>query len=206
MSGLPARAGRYVILRHEPGPASERPLHWDLMLETPAGLRTWALMNEPQVNVPIDAAELPLHRFHYLTYEGPVSGARGVVNRWDEGTYHAEPQRIVEADSSHSRTRESGSPDTGSPALTSLAGSANAVSASNLAGEPSSLGDSELLEGQSSAGPVPFAFQDERSIRVGIKGQRLRGILEIDRNTESEFASEAGHWIVRFRGEFEDRM
>jgi hypothetical protein len=205
MSGLPARVGRYVILRHEPGPASERPLHWDLMLETPVGLRTWALMNEPCVNVPIDAAELPLHRVYYLTYEGPVSGARGIVTRWDEGTYHAAPQRTGTADASQFRAGEKGSPDTGSPTTASPAGSPNAAPVSNLAAELSTLASSESLAGQSTAGIPPFSFQDDRTIRVWIEGQRLRGILEIERRNKSEFASEAGCWIVRFRGEFEYR-
>jgi hypothetical protein len=35
----------------------------------------------------IVADGLPDHRLDYLTYEGPISGDRGEVRRWDEGTY-----------------------------------------------------------------------------------------------------------------------
>jgi hypothetical protein len=78
---------RYVILRHAPGPASSRPLHWDLMLEQTDGLRTWALDREPCLVTRLEAEELPLHRAVYLDYEGPVSGGRGEVSQWDAGTY-----------------------------------------------------------------------------------------------------------------------
>jgi len=78
---------RYAILRHEPGPASTRPLHWDLMLEQQDGLRTWALPREPSSGAAMTAAELPRHRRAYLEFEGPIAGGRGHVTRWDEGTY-----------------------------------------------------------------------------------------------------------------------
>ena len=32
----------------------------------------------------------PDHRLAYLDYEGPVSGGRGSVTRWDQGTYELE--------------------------------------------------------------------------------------------------------------------
>ena len=41
---------RFVVLRHEPGEAGPRELHWDLMLEFGDGLRTWALKSEPHVD------------------------------------------------------------------------------------------------------------------------------------------------------------
>jgi hypothetical protein len=77
------RVPRFVILEHD-----HPELHWDLMLETGASLRTWRLARPPQT--PGDAIEaLPLanHRLHYLDYEGPVSGGRGVVKCWDAGNY-----------------------------------------------------------------------------------------------------------------------
>lgn len=78
---------RFVLLRHEPGPASARVLHWDLMLEEEAGLRTWALEAEPARGSSVAAVQLPVHRKAYLDYEGPVSGQRGAVTRLDAGTY-----------------------------------------------------------------------------------------------------------------------
>ena len=62
------------------------------MLETEAGLRTWRLEpardRTPEDAGPIAAMSLPLHRSLYLDYEGPVSGGRGEVRRWDAGEYH----------------------------------------------------------------------------------------------------------------------
>jgi hypothetical protein len=79
--------GRYVILRHE-CPAEYKPgVHWDLMLETGDALRTWALAVEPAPGIVIAAGELPDHRLEYLDYEGPISGDRGAVSRWDAGRF-----------------------------------------------------------------------------------------------------------------------
>jgi hypothetical protein len=74
---------RFVILEHD------RPeLHWDLMLESGSALRTWRLAAPPQTpGERIAATALPDHRLHYLDYEGPVSGNRGTVKRWDTGHY-----------------------------------------------------------------------------------------------------------------------
>jgi hypothetical protein len=73
---------RFVILTHD-----HPHLHWDLMLEQETFLRTWRLSEEPNKIGSIMAEELPSHRKHYLDYEGPVSGNRGTVLRWDIGTY-----------------------------------------------------------------------------------------------------------------------
>jgi hypothetical protein len=73
---------RFVVLTHD------HPfLHWDLMLEEGEILRTWRLAQPPDAEGPIDAEALPDHRLAYLDYEGPVSGGRGTVERWDVGTY-----------------------------------------------------------------------------------------------------------------------
>jgi hypothetical protein len=73
---------RFVVLTHD------HPfLHWDLMLEQGDSLRTWRLVRPPGTEDPIDAEHLPNHRLAYLDYEGPVSGGRGTVERWDAGTY-----------------------------------------------------------------------------------------------------------------------
>jgi hypothetical protein len=73
---------RFVILEHDhPMP------HFDLMLEVGPVLRTWRLAAPPEAGVSPSAHPLPDHRPLYLAYEGPVSGGRGVVRRWDGGTY-----------------------------------------------------------------------------------------------------------------------
>jgi hypothetical protein len=73
---------RFVILEHD------HPfLHWDLMLETGDVLRTWRLAHPPEPGRSIKATALGDHRRMYLDYEGPVSGDRGQVTRWDGGTF-----------------------------------------------------------------------------------------------------------------------
>jgi hypothetical protein len=73
---------RFVVLRHE---MPQRPLHWDFMLEMGDALRTWALDAEPAGSLSITATALADHRAIYLEYEGPISGDRGQVTRWDWG-------------------------------------------------------------------------------------------------------------------------
>ena len=75
---------RFVVLRHE---MPQRPLHWDFMLESSDALRTWALDAEPAVGLSITSEALADHRAVYLDYEGPISGDRGHVTRWDWGSY-----------------------------------------------------------------------------------------------------------------------
>ena len=71
---------RYVILTHD------HPfLHWDLMVECGDVLRTWRLTTPPSANDDVPAEPIEDHRLHYLNYEGPVSGNRGFVTRWDAG-------------------------------------------------------------------------------------------------------------------------
>jgi hypothetical protein len=81
---------RFVILFHQTPADAEGPSHWDFMLEAGDALRTWALENEPRVGDRIAAEALPDHRLAYLDYEGPVSGNRGTVSRWDAGEYTLE--------------------------------------------------------------------------------------------------------------------
>ena len=83
---------KYVILRHECPPSYTRPSHWDLMLRwgpTPgtATLRTWAIVQSPDRPEATDAERLGDHRLEYLEFEGPLSGDRGTVSRWDTGSY-----------------------------------------------------------------------------------------------------------------------
>jgi hypothetical protein len=73
---------RFVVLTHD-----HPVLHWDLMLERGDVLRTWRLAEEPLPGVAIAAEALADHRRKYLDYEGPVTGDRGTVVRWDAGTF-----------------------------------------------------------------------------------------------------------------------
>jgi hypothetical protein len=78
---------RYAILYHQLPAGGQRPSHWDLLLESGETLRTWALIRPPEADKAIAADRLADHRVEYLEYEGPVSGNRGVVSRWDAGTF-----------------------------------------------------------------------------------------------------------------------
>jgi hypothetical protein len=77
---------RFVILTHD-----HPYVHWDFFLEEGEVLRGWRLAEEPMVGKPIAAMEQCDHRKLYLDYEGPVSGDRGSVMRWDYGAYSLEP-------------------------------------------------------------------------------------------------------------------
>jgi DNA polymerase Ligase (LigD) len=84
---------RFVVLTHD-----HPVLHWDLMLEYEGHLRTWRLAKPPDAGGPIEAQAIGDHRLAYLDYEGPVSGGRGHVKRWDTGEYKlttSTPERIV---------------------------------------------------------------------------------------------------------------
>jgi hypothetical protein len=73
---------RFVILEHD-----HPHLHWDLMLEAGAVLRTWRLAKPPEEGRATSATFLAGHRLAYLDYEGPVSGNRGRVVQWDVGEF-----------------------------------------------------------------------------------------------------------------------
>src|SRR5438552_222517 len=74
---------RFVVLEHD-----HPVLHWDLMLEAGGVLQTWRLAQPPlPSSAAIEATRLPDHRLMYLDYEGPISGNRGAVTRWDAGTF-----------------------------------------------------------------------------------------------------------------------
>jgi DNA polymerase Ligase (LigD) len=78
---------RFVILAHDhPEP------HWDFMLEAGAMLRTWRLAAPPAADESVLAVPSFDHRLLYLDYEGPVSGGRGRVARWDHGTFQWETE------------------------------------------------------------------------------------------------------------------
>ncbi len=78
---------RFVILEHD-----QPVLHWDFMLEVGPALKTWRLAKAPDKSGEwIEALPLGDHRVAYLDYEGPVSGGRGKVRRWDQGAYETSP-------------------------------------------------------------------------------------------------------------------
>lgn len=78
---------RFAILTHD------HPFfHWDLLLEAGEVAWTWRLLDEPGPNREVQAERIGDHRLLYLDYEGPVSGNRGQVTRWDAGTYRVTHQ------------------------------------------------------------------------------------------------------------------
>jgi hypothetical protein len=84
---------RFVILEHD-----FPEVHWDLMLEAETVLRTWRLERSPEAGQAVKAEKSFDHRIVYLDYEGPISGGRGQVRRWDAGTFQFEldgPNQIV---------------------------------------------------------------------------------------------------------------
>ena len=74
---------RYVILQHD-----WNGVHYDLMMEQGAVLKTWRLASLIQPGIQ-EAIRISDHRLDYLTYEGPVSRDRGKVCRVAEGRYEA---------------------------------------------------------------------------------------------------------------------
>ncbi|MEX0704688.1 MAG: DNA polymerase ligase N-terminal domain-containing protein [Planctomycetales bacterium] len=93
---------RFVVLAHD------HPfLHWDLLLERGEALRAWRLLAEPLSAGSIAAQPLPDHRPMYLDYEGPLSGDRGSVARWDAGTFETrgESECRLELDFAGARLR-----------------------------------------------------------------------------------------------------
>jgi DNA polymerase Ligase (LigD) len=73
---------RYVILEHD-----HPTCHWDFLLEVGTMLRSWRLTAPPSPETPVAAEASFDHRLIYLDYEGPISGGRGSVIRWDAGIY-----------------------------------------------------------------------------------------------------------------------
>jgi len=76
---------RFAILEHD------HPVrHWDFLLENGDILLTWRLSATPTPDAGVDAEKSFDHRLLYLDYEGPVSGGRGSVTRWDGGFFEWE--------------------------------------------------------------------------------------------------------------------
>ena len=71
---------RFAVLEHR-----WNGVHWDFLVEDGDSLRTWAIDAPIVTGVDRPAQSLAAHRRVYLDYEGPVSGDRGKVRRWDSG-------------------------------------------------------------------------------------------------------------------------
>jgi hypothetical protein len=84
---------RFAILEHD-WPTR----HWDLLLESGGVLRAWRLLEEPGPDRAVAAEPNFDHRVFYLDYEGPLTGNRGIVTRWDSGTFDllADEPELVE--------------------------------------------------------------------------------------------------------------
>ena len=83
---------RFVVLEHD-WPTR----HWDFLLEAGDVLRAWRLLAEPGAGTVLAEPNAD-HRLLYLDFEGPLSGGRGRVWRWDAGTFDwvaDEPDRVV---------------------------------------------------------------------------------------------------------------
>ena len=76
---------RYAILEHR-----WNGIHWDFLIEDGPTLRTWAIDSPIRSGVIQPVRSLPAHRRIYLDYEGPISGNRGEVRRWDQGAARVE--------------------------------------------------------------------------------------------------------------------
>jgi len=71
---------RFVVLGHDwPEP------HLDLLIEFDGVLKAWRLPADFDPTLPCPATANADHRLRYLDSEGPVSGDRGTVTRWDGG-------------------------------------------------------------------------------------------------------------------------
>jgi len=72
---------QFVVLRHD----TPQGVHFDFMLESAGMLKTWALPRLPESDAEIPCEMLADHRLAYLDEQGPISGGRGTVVRWDRG-------------------------------------------------------------------------------------------------------------------------
>lgn len=89
----PTPPRRFAILEH-----THQGIHWDFLVEDGDALRTWAVDAPIVADADLPARALPPHRRVYLDYEGPISGDRGTVLRFDAGTC-----RVLTWDEDHAR-------------------------------------------------------------------------------------------------------
>ncbi len=73
----------FVVLYHEIASGN----HYDLMIDSGDALATWRVDQPPEIALirPVPCVRIADHRKVYLDYEGPVSGDRGRVTRYDRG-------------------------------------------------------------------------------------------------------------------------
>lgn len=85
------------------------PWNRDLLLERDGVLKAWRLPPDFDLTSPVPADPTFDHRLLYLDYEGPVSGDRGHVRRWDAGELAWESvsdgELVVRLDGTHLRGR-----------------------------------------------------------------------------------------------------
>ena len=94
---------KFVILDHlppDPLPVSDarsKQRHFDLMFEVPNNkkLTSFALLALPEEGQAVDCVRLADHRIDYLSYEGPVSNNRGVVEQFAIGHWSGELESDV---------------------------------------------------------------------------------------------------------------
>lgn len=77
---------QFVILEHQ---KQNEPIHWDLMLEQPHGLKTFRLETALQdlLTQPCRVTPIFDHARRFLSYEGPVQKGLGQVKRVETGLY-----------------------------------------------------------------------------------------------------------------------
>lgn len=96
--GAPRKALRFVVLRHE----GYGPAHYDVMFESaerPHRLITFRCDEWPiSAGASVELIQIADHRRAYLTFEGPLSGGRGIVKRVDEGAYRPAEGSVGAAD------------------------------------------------------------------------------------------------------------
>ena len=95
---------RFAVLDHDwPHP------HRDLFFERGGVLKAWRLPPAFDLASPVPAVAIGDHRPVYLDYEGPVSGGRGRVTRWDGGELewerHSADDIVVRLGGTHLRGR-----------------------------------------------------------------------------------------------------
>jgi hypothetical protein len=88
----PEKPRRFVVLQH----IDRDGTHFDLMIENGPALATWKCPQPLSASGPLECRRIADHRAIYLDYEGPISGDRGTVTRWDRGlcqVSHADEDR-----------------------------------------------------------------------------------------------------------------
>ena len=75
---------RFVVLKH-----IAEAIHYDLMFERDAALRTFSTPADPRAAAEFEAEEIFAHPLRFLDYEGELRSAPGRVERVERGDYEA---------------------------------------------------------------------------------------------------------------------